>query len=75
METILNKYLGYTNYAAKISDEAYSFGEEIAKRVLDDNKHILEAETIVIDSIMNAFATAKIKAGMKIRMDEKSKES
>lgn len=74
MKSIINKYLAYdSEYGGEIERKAYLFGQEIAQKAIDDDVNPYEVSQIVFDGIMNAFAVARVKHGVKIRKEEMSK--
>ena len=67
MQSIINEYCAYTEYAAKIGEEAYAYGSEVAQKAIADGKNPYEVMGIVVDNIMSAFATQRVEYGMRIR--------
>ena len=67
METIINEYCAYTEYAGKVADDAYKYGSAMAQKAIADGNNIYEVESVVIDNIMSAFAVHRIKYGMQVR--------
>lgn len=67
METIINEYCAYTEYAAKIGEEAYAYGSEVAQKAFADGKNPYEVMGIVVDNIMSAFGTQRVQYGMRVR--------
>ena len=72
METIINEYCAYTEYAAKIGDEAYAYGSKVAEKAIADGKNQYEVMGIVVDNIMSAFATQRVKYGTQVRKGKNS---
>ena len=74
MESIINEYCAYTEYAAKIGDEAYAYGSAVAQKAIADGKNPYEVMGIVVDNIMSAFAVQRIKYGTQVRKENAARE-
>ena len=73
METIINEYCAYTEYAGKVADDAYKYGSAMAQKAIADGKNPYEVMGIVLDNIMSAFAVHRIKYGTQVRFGFKVK--
>ena len=74
MESIINEYCAYAEYAAKIGDEAYSYGSEVAQKAFADSKNSHEVMCIVIENIISAFAVQRIQYGTKVRKEKRKSQ-
>ena len=68
MQTIINEYCAYTEYAGDVADDAYEYGSAVAKKAIADGKNPYEVMGIVLDNIMSAFAVHRIKYGTQVRL-------